>query len=75
MRVDESEASGCFTGLKLCSYASKRAAISVVAVDVSMSSSEVHAAIKRLQQSRLLHEPELHERPNVSALEESGCNP
>lgn len=56
--------------LKLCSYASKRPAISVVAADVAMSPSEVHAAIKRLQQSRLLHGPELHEKPNLSALEE-----
>jgi hypothetical protein len=34
-----------------------------------MSSSEIHAAIKRLQQARLLHGPELQEKPNLSALE------
>jgi hypothetical protein len=35
-----------------------------------MSPSEIHAAIKRLQQARLLHGPELLEKPNISALEE-----
>jgi hypothetical protein len=35
-----------------------------------MSPSEIHAAIKRLQQSRLLHGPEMQEKPNLSALEE-----
>ncbi len=35
-----------------------------------MSSSEVHAAVKRAQASRLLHGPELGERPNRSAIEE-----
>ena len=35
-----------------------------------MSQSEVHAAVKRAQAARLLHGPELHDRPNISALEE-----
>ena len=35
-----------------------------------MSSSEVHAAVKRAQASRLLHGPELGERPVLSAIEE-----
>jgi hypothetical protein len=55
---------------KLCTYKEKRPAISVVAQELSMSPSEIHGAIKRLQRSRLIHGPELLERPNVSALEE-----
>lgn len=56
--------------LKLCSYKRKRPPISMVAADLNMSPSEIHAAIKRLQQARLLHGPELQEKPNLSALEE-----
>lgn len=56
--------------LKLWSYERKRPPISMVAADLNMSPSEIHAAIKRLQQARLLHGPELQERPNLSALEE-----
>ena len=35
-----------------------------------MSGSEVHAAVKRAQASRLLNGPELNDQPNLSALEE-----
>lgn len=56
--------------LKLCSYQRKRPPMSIVAADLNMSSSEVHAAIKRLQQARLLHGPEMEDKPNVSSLEE-----
>ena len=35
-----------------------------------MSPSEVHAAVKRGQAARLLHGPEMLNRPNLSALEE-----
>ena len=56
--------------LKLCSYHGRRPAISVIAADLKMSPSEVHAAIKRLQQARLLHGPEMEDKPNLSALEE-----
>jgi hypothetical protein len=56
--------------LKLCSYQSKRPPISVIAADLKMSPSEVHAAIKRLQQARLLHGPETQDKPNFPALEE-----
>jgi hypothetical protein len=35
-----------------------------------MSPSEVHAAVKRAQASRLLHGSELGERPNYTAIEE-----
>ena len=56
--------------LKLCSYEQKRPPMSMVAADLNMSPSEIHAAIKRLQQARLLHGPEMQEKPNLSALEE-----
>jgi DNA-binding Lrp family transcriptional regulator len=56
--------------LKLCSYEQKRPPMSMVAADLNMSPSEIHAAIKRLQQARLLHGPEMQEKPNISALEE-----
>jgi hypothetical protein len=56
--------------LKLCSYAGRRPSISVIAADLALSPSEVHGAIKRLQQSRLVHGPEMRDKPNVSALEE-----
>jgi hypothetical protein len=56
--------------LKLCSYKSKRPPISVVAAELGLSPSEVHAAFRRLQSSRLLHSAEMQDRPNFSALEE-----
>src|ERR1700730_6603859 len=56
--------------LKLCSYERKRPPMAMIAADLNMSPSEIHAAIKRLQQARLLHGPELQEKPNLSALEE-----
>jgi DNA-binding Lrp family transcriptional regulator len=56
--------------LKLCTYAHSRPPISVVASDLGLSPSEVHAGIKRLRQSHLLHGPEMLDKPNVSALEE-----
>ena len=42
----------------------------MIAADLQMSPSEIHAAIKRLQQARLLHGPEMQDKPNLSALEE-----
>jgi hypothetical protein len=56
--------------LKLCAYPDARPAMSVIANDLSLSPSEVHAAIIRLRASRLLHGPNLKDRPNISALEE-----
>jgi DNA-binding Lrp family transcriptional regulator len=44
--------------------------MSVIGNDLGISPSEVHAAIKRLRQSRLVHGPEMGNVPNVSALEE-----
>ena len=56
--------------LKLCVYGTKRPSYSHIALELSMSPSEVHAAVKRAQASLLLHGSELREMPNVSALEE-----
>lgn len=56
--------------LKICSYRTVRPPISAIAADLSLSSSEVHAALKRLNQAHLLHGPELQNKPNITALEE-----
>jgi hypothetical protein len=56
--------------LKLCTYSGRRPPISVVANALVLSPSEVHGAIKRLQQSRLVHGAEMHGKPNISALQE-----
>lgn len=56
--------------LKLCCYKAGRPSISVMANDLALSPSEVHGAMKRLHQARLLHGPELKDKPNLSALEE-----
>lgn len=56
--------------LKLLSYRGKRPPMSVIAADLGVSPSEVHAAFQRLKQSGLLHGPEMQDRPNFSALEE-----
>jgi DNA-binding Lrp family transcriptional regulator len=56
--------------LKLCTYPDARPPISIIANDLSLSPSEVHGAIGRLRKARLLHGPNLKDRPNISALEE-----
>jgi hypothetical protein len=56
--------------LKLCVYGLNRPSFVQIAADLSMSTSEVHAAVKRAQAARLLHGPEMRDRPNLSALEE-----
>jgi hypothetical protein len=56
--------------LKLCTYERKRPPMSIIAADLNMSPSEIHAAIKRLQKARLLPGPEMQEKPNLTALEE-----
>ena len=56
--------------LKLLGYAGSRPPFAQIASDLSMSPSEVHAAVKRAQAAHLLHGSELFNRPNVSALEE-----
>ncbi|MGH9971932.1 MAG: hypothetical protein ACREBG_29645 [Pyrinomonadaceae bacterium] len=56
--------------LKLVGYGSKRPPFAQIALDLFMSSSEVHGAMKRLQAARLLHGPEMLNRPNLGTLEE-----
>ena len=56
--------------LKLCSYTSARPALSIIASELGLSPSEVHGAIKRLQQAHLVHRSELQDKPNISGLEE-----
>ena len=41
-----------------------------LATELSMSPSEVHASVKRAQSAKLIHGPELKNRPNLAALEE-----
>jgi len=54
--------------LKLGVYGAKRPSYSHIAFDLSISPSEVHAAVKRAQASLLLHGSELNGMPNISAL-------
>lgn len=57
--------------LKLCGYeSSERPSYSYMADELFMSQSEVHSAVKRLKQSRLIHEAEMDERPNLTAVQE-----
>ena len=57
--------------LKLCGYmSSARPSYSVMADELVMSQSEIHSAVKRLQQSRLIHGAELDEKPNLTAVVE-----
>lgn len=57
--------------LNLCGYMSgKRPSYSVMAAELGMSASEVHSAVKRLSQSRLIHGAEMNEMPNLTAVEE-----
>lgn len=56
--------------LKLCGYGSERPPYAQIAFDLGMSPSEVHAAVKRAQASRLVHGSEMNHRLNVGALEE-----
>lgn len=57
--------------LKLCGYIPDiRPSYAIIATELGMSPSEIHSAVKRLRDSRLLHNSELGEQPNLSALEE-----
>ncbi|MEO8663667.1 MAG: hypothetical protein ABI693_34740 [Bryobacteraceae bacterium] len=47
-----------------------RAPYAKLASELAMSTSEVHASVKRAQSAKLLHGPELKNRPNLLALEE-----
>ena len=56
--------------LKLCGYGLNRPPFAQMAADLSMSSSEVHAALKRAQAAHLIHGPDMNSQPNFSAIEE-----
>lgn len=56
--------------LKLLKAGGKRPTYAQLAHDLFMSPSEVHASIRRARAARLIHGPELGDRPNVKALEE-----
>jgi len=56
--------------LKLLGYDGNRPPFALIARDLAMSPSEVHAAVKRAQAAHLLHGPELSNRPNVTNIEE-----
>jgi hypothetical protein len=59
-----------YVTLKIVAAKSRRAPYSQLAMELVMSSSEVHASVKRAQLAHLLHGPEQHNRPNLAALEE-----
>src|SRR5665647_1980334 len=54
--------------LKLCAYQSDRPPLANVAVDLGMSPSEVHAALRRARASKLIRVADRAERPNFSAI-------
>jgi hypothetical protein len=54
--------------LKLCAYESDRPPLANVAVDLGMSSSEVHAALRRAHAAHLLTKAGRSERPNPGAV-------
>jgi DNA-binding Lrp family transcriptional regulator len=56
--------------LKLSEFESRRPPFAQIAEELSMSVSEVHAAVKRAREAHLLHGPDLGERPIRKALEE-----
>jgi DNA-binding Lrp family transcriptional regulator len=41
-----------------------------LAAELAMSPSEVHASVKRAQSAKLIHGPDLQNRPNLAALDE-----
>ena len=58
-----------YVALKIVASGS-RGPYAKLAGELGMSASEVHASVKRAQSARLIHGPELQNRPNLSALEE-----
>src|SRR3954462_13585569 len=56
--------------LKIVAAGLHRAPYSHLAVDLSMSASEVHACVKPAHVSGFLHGSALDDRPNIAALEE-----
>ena len=59
-----------FVVLKIVAAGSQRAPYAQLADELQMSASEVHACVKRATACRLLHGPELRNRPNLTAVEE-----
>jgi hypothetical protein len=59
-----------YVTLKIVAAKSQRPPYSQLAAELAMSSSEVHASVKRAQLAHLLHGPKLQNRPNLAALEE-----
>jgi len=59
-----------FVVLKIVAAGSLRAPYAQLASELQMSSSEVHACVKRAAACHLLHGPELKNRPNLTAVEE-----
>ncbi len=59
-----------YVALKIVAAKSDRAPYSLLAAELVMSPSEVHASVQRAQGCQLLHGPRLKNRPNFSALEE-----
>jgi hypothetical protein len=59
-----------YVALKIVAGESDRAPYSLLATELVMSPSEVHASVLRAQRCYLLHGPRLKNRPNFSALEE-----
>jgi DNA-binding Lrp family transcriptional regulator len=56
--------------LKLLNFDGQRPPFAQIAQELSMSGSEVHAAMKRAQAAHLVHGPAFGEQPNRAALEE-----
>lgn len=56
--------------MKLFGYGESRPPYSVIASELSMSQSEVNAAVKRLQAAKLIHGAIMNERPILAASEE-----
>jgi DNA-binding Lrp family transcriptional regulator len=57
--------------LKLCGCKDgQRPSYTILANEIGMSQSEVHAAVNRLKQARLLHGKEMNEKPRLKAIEE-----
>jgi hypothetical protein len=56
--------------LKIVAGGLRRAPYSVLAAELGMSPSEVHACVRRAQFCGLLHDAQLQNRPNLPALEE-----
>ena len=59
-----------FVVLKIVAAGSQRPPYAQLASELQMSSSEVHACVKRAAACHLLHGPALMNRPNVAAIEE-----